>query len=64
MCNHNICFYVIRGVFDDNSGIFFSYSDIKTYVVGTSKKYLAEAILMSTHNICFYGEFNIPFSKV
>ena len=29
----------------------FAYFSIKTYVVGTR-----EAILMSTHNICFYGE--------
>ena len=29
---------------------YFCYFSIKTYVVGT------EAILLSTHNICFYGE--------
>ena len=34
----------------------FSYFSIKTYVVGTHMKHFIEAILMSTHNICFYGE--------
>ena len=29
---------------------------IKTYVVGTHQKRLTEVLLMSTHNICFYGE--------
>ena len=29
---------------------------MKTYVVGTHKKRLAEVLLMSTHNICFHGE--------
>ena len=28
---------------------------MKTYVVGTHLKHLAEALLMSTHNICFRG---------
>ena len=32
------------------------YFSIKTYIVGT-QNHLAEAILMSTHNICFYREF-------
>ena len=32
------------------------YFSIKTYIVGTHKKRLAEALLMSTHNICFYEE--------
>ena len=41
----------IRRVFEDN----FHYFSIKTYVVGTHKNRLAEAILMSTHNICFCG---------
>ena len=27
-----------------------------TYVVDTHKKHLTKALLMSTHNICFYGE--------
>ena len=26
------------------------------YVVGTHENLLRKAILMSTHNICFYGE--------
>ena len=29
---------------------------MKTYVVGTHYKCLTEALLMSTHNICFHGE--------
>ena len=33
--------------------IVFSYFSVKTYVVGTYKKRLREAFLMSTHNICF-----------
>ena len=35
---------------------YFSYSSMKTYVVGTHQKCLGEALLMSTHNICFHGE--------
>ena len=31
------------------------YFSIKTYVVGTHYKHLKEMLLMSTHNICFYG---------
>ena len=39
---------------------------MKTYVVGTHYKRLAEALLMNTHNICFHGEirkmlFEYPF---
>ena len=34
----------------------FSYFSVKTYVVGTHQKRLGEALLMSTHNICFHGE--------
>ena len=36
----------------DNS----AYFSIKTSVVGTHQNRLSEAILMSTHNICFDGE--------
>ena len=37
--------------------IIFSYFSTKTFVVtGTQKKRLYEALLMSTHNSCFYGE--------
>ena len=35
---------------------YFSYFSMKTYVVGTHKKCLAEVLLMSTHNICFCGK--------
>ena len=41
----------VRWVCDDN----FPYFSLKTYVVGTHKNRLGEAILMSTHNICFKG---------
>ena len=34
----------------------FVYFSIKTYVVGTHQKRLGEALLMSTHNICFCGD--------
>ena len=34
----------------------FSYSSVKTYVVGTHQKRLNEALLMSTHSICLPGE--------
>ena len=37
--------------------IFFFYFYIKTYIVSTHQKRLNEALLMSTHNICFHGEF-------
>ena len=36
-------------------GQFISNFSIKTYVVGT-QKCLTKALLMSTHNICFFGE--------
>ena len=35
---------------------YFSYFSTKTYVVGTHLKCLTEALLMSTHNLCFCGE--------
>ena len=31
---------------------------METYVVGTHSKRLAEALRMSTHNICFQGEIS------
>ena len=36
--------------------IVFSYFSINPYFVGNHQKHLAEMLLMSTHNICFYGE--------
>ena len=42
----------IWGIQENN----FSYLSMKTYVVGTHLKCLNEALLMSTHNICFRGE--------
>ena len=35
---------------------YLSYFSTKTYVVDTHYKLLAEALLMSTHNICFHRE--------
>ena len=35
---------------------------MKTYVVGTHLKGLIEALLMSTHNICFRGEMRTVFT--
>ena len=41
---------------------YFSYFSTKTYVVGTHNKRLGEALLMSTHNICFHGEIRKIFT--
>ena len=48
--------YIIRL---DKSGYkinIFSYFSTKIYVVVTHQKCLAEALLMSNHNICFHRE--------
>ena len=42
-------------MFDDNFRIIFNIYHTKR-AVGTIKNLLGEAILMSTHNVCFYGE--------
>ena len=42
--------------------VFFFYFCIKAYVVGTHLKHLIEALLMSTHNICFHGEIKKKMS--
>ena len=42
--------------FQPNCMNIFSYFFMTTYVVGTHLKDLLEALLMSTHNICFCGE--------
>ena len=44
------------GSFYDNFITGFCYFSIKTHVAVTHYSCLAEAILMSTNNICFYGE--------
>ena len=41
---------------------YFSYFSTKTYVVGTHQKHPGEALLMSTHNICFCGEIRQIFA--
>ena len=35
---------------------YLSYFSMNMYVLGTHQKCLIEALLMSTHNICFQGE--------
>ena len=40
-------------IFNDNCKDNFRQIFIKTYVVGAHSNRLGEAILMSTHNICF-----------
>ena len=62
---HNICFhaeirkllcgYTLLSVAMESRYIF-SYFSMKTYVVDTHLKLLSKALLMNTHNICFYGE--------
>ena len=42
----------------------FCYLSTKTYVVGTRKKRLGEAFLMSTHNICFCGELRKKYQYI
>ena len=42
----------LRRSLGDNISYFF----IKIYIVGTHQKRLSKVLLMSTHNICFYGE--------
>ena len=42
----------------------FRQFSLKTYVVDTHKNRLGEAILMSTHYICFYGEISKIIPKL
>ena len=42
----------------------FAYFSIKTYVVDTQYNRLAEAILMCTHNIYFYGELTKNYPSI
>ena len=62
---HNICFHAeIRKILCGYpllsvamvSRYIFSYFSMKTYVVDTHLKRFSKALLMNTHNICFYGE--------
>ena len=41
---------------------YFSYLSMKTYVVGTHKKLLGEALLRDTYNICFRGQIRKIFT--
>ena len=52
-------FFIIateKALFSSEKCWYLSYFSMKTYVVGTHYKHLAEALLMSTHNVCFCGE--------
>ena len=40
----------------------FLFFSSKSYAVGTHLKCLAKALLMNTHNICFYGEIRKKIS--
>ena len=42
---------------------YLSYVSIKSYVMGTHKKRLAEALLMGTHNICLQVEVRKTLSE-
>ena len=61
-CFFNVCKQTLGNQWNRSGGYSmiikgkFAYFFIKTYVVDTHYNHLAEAILMSTHNICFYGE--------
>ena len=48
--------------FFNSKVLIFSYFFTKTYVVGIHWKHLIEALLMSTHNICFRGEVRKIFT--
>ena len=54
--NRYICIGLDKGGGGWVSSKYFSYFSTKTYIVGTHKKCLNEALLMSTYNICFPGE--------
>ena len=52
MCKH-AALQTIASDKRGNSHNIFSYLSIKTYVVGTHCKFFGEALLMSTHSVCF-----------
>ena len=47
---------LVKALFSVQKYWYFSYFSMKPYVVGTHLKCLIEALLMSTHNICFREE--------
>ena len=53
----------IRGAIGDNSKIMSCFST-KTYVVTPHKNRLNETVLMTGHNICFYGEIWLIIPKL
>ena len=55
-CLPNIYIATDKVLFSSKKCLYLSYFSMKTFVVGTHSKRLAEALLMSTHNICFCGE--------
>ena len=46
----------VKALFSSEKCCYLSYFSTKIYGVGTHKKRLTEALLMSTHNVCFHGE--------
>ena len=50
--------------FNDNSRTSFFLFLNKTYVVGADWKHHSKALLMNTHNICFYGELKKIIPKL
>ena len=54
---------LVKVLFSIQKYSYFSYFSTKTYVVGTHQKHLAEALLLSTHNICFCGEIRKIFTR-
>ena len=47
-----LAYLQIRGV----STLYFSYFSMKTYVVGTYEKHLADVFLISAHSVCYYDK--------
>ena len=57
MCKKGTEENLLEGVFNDNSGGNFPQLSIKNPILWVHMLWvLGEALLMSTHNICFYGE--------
>ena len=63
MCKH-AALQTIASDKRGNSHNIFSYLSIKTYVVGTHCKFFGEALLMSTHSVCFCGEIRKNMSTI
>ena len=57
---HNIA--LVKALFSIQKYGYFSYFSMKT-CCGTHQKRLAEALLMSTHSICFHGEIRKIYTR-